>query len=423
MLSFALLKNTDFRALLFTRFFITFALQAQAVIIGWQVYDITKDPLMLGLVGLAEALPALTCALFAGHFVDVGRPQRIYRLCISANAVNTLIMAIIAGGYMQSPEGWILPVLFFGIFMSGIARSFVMPSAFALLSSYVDRKDMPAASAWLNTGFQTAAVLGPASAGIVYAIYNAHGAWMLPTLSLLCASILVTRLTPMMAVPREQREPAIVSIVNGWRFILKNPVLLSVMTLDMFAILFGGAVAMLPAFADHILNVGPEGLGALRAAPAVGAMATALILAMRPLRHLSGTALLWVFVGFGLSIIGFGLSQNFWVSMVFLALSGVFDCVNVVIRTSMVQLLTPPDMKGRVSSVNTMFVISSNEIGAFESGLTARLMGLVPSVVFGGIMTLLISGGIAWFCPSLRKTLMDTHADHPEPEASKRTKA
>jgi len=255
MLSFALLRNTDFRGLLLTRFFITFALQAQAVIIGWQIYKLTEDPLMLGLVGLAEAIPALTCALFAGHFVDMGRPQRIYRLCIAALAVNTLLMAIVAGGFLDAPEAWILPTLFIGIFIPGIARSFVMPSAFAMLSRYVERRDMPAASAWLNTGFQTAAVAGPALAGLVLALFDTRGAWLMPTLALLFASAMVSRLTPIPGKPKAEREPALKSITDGWRFILGNRILLPVMALDMFAVLFGGAVAMLPAFADHILAV------------------------------------------------------------------------------------------------------------------------------------------------------------------------
>ncbi|NBX66415.1 MAG: MFS transporter [Proteobacteria bacterium] len=415
MLSFDVLKIPNFRRLLFTRFFVTFALQAQAVIVGWQIYSITKDPFLLGLTGLAEAVPALLCALVSGHFVDVGNPRLIYRFCIGVLAANTLVLALLAGGYADAPEAWIVPALFVGVFISGIARSFVMPSAFALLSSYVDRKDMPGATAWLNTGFQTAAIGGPAIAGLVYAGFGPHGAWLMPTAALVMATVFACTLTQIKRDPVEKREPAIESIKNGWRFIFKNPIILSVMTLDMFAVLFGGAVAMLPAFADHVLHVGPEGLGALRAAPAVGSVVTALCLAIWPFRYLSGRLLLFVFGGFAFSMIGFGLSTNFWLSMVFLAASGAFDCVNVVIRTSIVQLMTPPDMKGRVSSVNSMFIISSNEIGAFESGLAARLMGLVPSVVFGGVMSLLVVLGVAFFSPSLRKLVIDTHHDRDDP--------
>jgi MFS family permease len=411
MLSFAVLNIRNFRTLVFTRFFVTLALQAQAVIVGWQIYSITKDPFLLGLTGLAEAVPAILCALVSGHFVDVGNPRLIYRFCIGILAANTLVLAALAGGYMDTPEAWIVPTLFVGVFVSGIARSFVMPSAFALLSGYVGHKDMPGATAWLNTGFQTAAIGGPAVAGLVYGGYGPHGAWLLPASALVIATTLAFTLTQVKRDKIEKREPAIQSIKNGWKFIFKNPVILSVMTLDMFAVLFGGAVAMLPAFADHILHVGPEGLGALRAAPAVGSVITALCLAIWPFRYLSGRLLFFVFAGFAVSMIGFGLSTSFWISMIFLAASGAFDCVNVVIRTSIVQLLTPPDMKGRVSSVNSMFVISSNEIGAFESGLAARLMGLVPSVIFGGVASLLVVLGIAFYSPSLRKFVIDTHHD------------
>jgi len=205
------------------------------------------------------------------------------------------------------------------------------------------------------------------------------------------------------------------SIVAGWKFILQKPVLLSVMTLDMFAVLFGGAVAMLPAFADQVLHVGSEGLGALRAAPALGAMVTALFLAVRPMRHLSAKRLLWVVAGFGVCMIGFGLSHIFWLSMLLLILSGMFDCVSMVIRSTLMQLLTPDNMRGRVSSVNSMFVISSNEIGAFESGTVARLIGLVPSVVLGGFATLLVVGVTALLSPQLRRTVVDTHADEHKP--------
>lgn len=411
MLSFSILRNRDFRHLMATRFFITFALQAQAVVVGWQIYSITRDPFLLGLTGLVEAVPALVCALVSGHFVDVGRPQRIYRICIAAAALITLALASIGGGYIAATQSTIVLTLYAGVFLSGIARSFVMPSAFALLSSYVTRKDMPAATAWLNSGFQTAAVSGPALAGIMYGGYGPSGAWLLPACALACAVALAFTLSPIPRMDKARREPAIESIKNGWKFIFSNRVLLSVMTLDMFAVLFGGAVAMLPAMADHVLHVGPEGLGALRAAPAVGSMFTALALAMRPMRHLSGKTLLWVFAGFGVSMLGFGLSTAFWFSLLCLAASGVFDCINVVIRSSIVQLLTPADMRGRVSSVNSMFIISSNEIGAFESGLAARLMGLVPSIVFGGVMTLAITAAVAFFSPSLRKTAIDSHHD------------
>ena len=204
-----------------------------------------------------------------------------------------------------------------------------------------------------------------------------------------------------------KREPAWISIRNGWAFIFQNPVILGVMLLDMFAVLFGGAVAMLPAYADQVLHVGPEGLGALRAAPAIGAVTTALVLALRPIKKIRTTTMLWSVAGFGVCMIGFGLSKVFWVSMTLLAVSGAFDCVSVVIRATLTQLLTPNAMMGRVSSVKSMFVISSNEIGAFESGTAARLFGLVPSVVGGGIATLIVVAVTLLVSPAMRGTVVN----------------
>jgi MFS family permease len=411
MLSFDVLRISNFRRLMFTRFFITFALQAQAVIVGWQIYSMTKDPLLLGLVGLAEAVPALLCSLVAGHFVDIGRPHIIYRLSITVLALNALFLLLVAGGYVGAAEAWIIPCLFAGVFASGLVRSFTMPCSFSMFSSYVPRRDLSAGAAWLNTGFQTAIVTGPAIAGLVYGVYGADAAWCLPVSALFLAVVLSLLLRPISRLDVEKREPAIQSIKNGWRFILNSPVILSVMALDMFAVLFGGAVAMLPAFADQILHVGPQGLGMLRAAPAVGSVFMALYLAVKPLRYLSGRVLLGAFIGFGVSMIGFGLSETFWISMLFLAFSGMFDSINVVMRSSIVQLLTPPDMKGRVSSVGSMFIISSNEIGAFQSGVAASLMGLVASVVFGGVASLGVVAAVAFFSPSLRRLVIDTHND------------
>jgi hypothetical protein len=209
---------------------------------------------------------------------------------------------------------------------------------------------------------------------------------------------------------KEKREAAWVSIKAGWTFVLKTPVLLSLMALDMFAVLFGGAVAMLPAYADLVLHVGSEGLGALRAAPALGGVATALTLAVKPMKKITAVRMFWAVSGFGACMVGFGLSHIFWVSLVFLVISGAFDSVSMLIRGTLMQLLTPDTMRGRVSAINSMFIISSNEIGSFESGTAARLMGLVPSVVFGGCMTLVVVLTTAFSSSKLRKTVVDTQA-------------
>lgn len=409
------LKIRDFRFLVLTRMFGVMALQSQAVIVGWQIYSITKDPFMLGLTGLTEAVPAIACALFAGHIVDNSSPHKTFLLSLGVLLINLCLFVLIAGRIMPVPGGNILPFMFAGVFISGLARSFIMPSSFSLLAKIVTRKDMPAASAWLGSGFQIAAIGGPALAGIVYGGYGPRTAWMM------AAAIMAMAFLSMLAIRTrernhngEKREPASKSIKEGWAFILKNPVLLSVMTLDMFAVLFGGAVAMLPAYADQILHVGPQGTGLLRAAPAIGAIFTALVLALHPLQRFSATRLLWVVTGFGLCIIGFGLSKIFWLSMLFLALSGAFDSVSMIIRSTIMQLLTPDHMRGRVSSVNSMFIISSNEIGAFESGVAAKFLGLVPSVVLGGIGTLLVVLVTFMLSPQLRTTVIDAEKDEVE---------
>ena len=249
-------------------------------------------------------------------------------------------------------------------------------------------------------------------AGIIYGGYGPRIAWMLPFTLMCIAFIMLSSISHGFRHYRstEQREPAVKSIKAGWRFIFQNQVLLSVMALDMFAVLFGGAVAMLPAFADQVLHVGSEGLGALRAAPAIGAVCTALFLAVIPMKRIRAAHLLTVITGFGLCMIGFGLSHVFWLAALFLALSGVFDSVSMVIRGTLMQLLTPENMRGRVSAVNSMFIISSNEIGAFESGLAARAFGLVPSIVMGGIGTLLVVATVAGLSPKLRRTVVETDA-------------
>ncbi len=402
------LRLHDFRVTLCTRLLVMTAWIAQDVIIGWQVYSLTHDVFMLGLTGLVEAVPALVCALFAGHIVDISRPYRVLLACISVLAVNACMLLLVGGGFVVAP-GVVLPWLFTGIFISGLARAFVMPASFSLLPQIVPRAMMPSASAFLTSSFQMATIVAPALAGIVYGGYGARTAWFLPFFFVNAALLL--QAVGISAEPRrwrslEKREPAIVSIRAGWRFILTNKILLGVMALDMFAVLFGGAVAMLPAYADQVLHVGSQGLGILRAAPAIGAIIMALVLAVQPLKTIRASWLLWAVVGFGISMIAFGVSQVFWISFICLLASGAFDSVSMVIRSTLMQWLTPDAMRGRVSAVNSMFIISSNEIGAFESGMAANLLGLVPSVVFGGIGTLAVVAATALISPRMRKLVV-----------------
>jgi MFS family permease len=411
--SFDVLKIKDFRLLLLTRMFALSALQAQGVVIGWQIYVMTKDPFLLGLAGLMEAIPAIACALFAGYVVDHSRPQRVYLYSLLGLTLNTSVLFLIGGGLVPLATQHFLPLAYAAIFFSGFARAFIMPASFSLLAQIVVKKDISSASAWMSSGFQAASIVAPAVAGIVYGGYGAMAAWLLPMFLMTAASLMIFFITAKPYIPPTQfREPAVKSIKEGWKFILNTPVLLGAMALDMLAVLFGGAIALLPAYATDILHIGSEGLGALRGAPAAGAVIMALVLAVRPMKTIPVTRLLWVVAGFGFCMIGFGLSTVFWLSLVFLALSGIFDSVSMVIRQTLVQLLTPDHMRGRVSSVNSMFIISSNEIGAFESGALAKLIGLMPAVVSGGVGTLLVAGGAAWLSPEMRKTVIypDDHA-------------
>ena len=413
-LSFSVLRNHNFRLLMLTRIGVLFALQAQAVIVGWQVYILTHDAFMLGLVGLTEAIPAIIGALFAGHLVDVGRPHRLYLLCVMALTCISFAFLLCAGGVITVAENHLLTILFAGVFLSGIARSFIMPASFTMLSQIVPRHDIPAASAWLSSGFQFASISGPALAGIIFGGYGASVAWLIP---ISCMTVGVVALIAMDQHHRhyrnaEKREPMLQSIRAGWQFIIGNRVLLSIMMLDMFAVLFGGAVAMLPAFADTVLHTGSQGLGLLRAAPAMGSIISALYLSVMPMQTIRARWLLIVVAGFGFCMIGFGLSNSFPLAMLFLAASGAFDSISMVIRSTLFQLLIPDAMRGRVSAVGSMFIISSNEIGAFESGAAARLFGLVPSIIIGGIASLAVVAGAAIFSPRLRHMVIDTQAKH-----------
>ncbi len=414
-LSISVLRNRSFRLLMVTRICAMFALQAQAVIVGWQVYTITHDPFMLGLVGLAEAVPAIIFALFAGHLVDVHRPFIIYLSCLGALTVNTFVLVLFAGGIIPVQDAHILRFIFAGVFFSGLARSFIMPASFSLLAQIVPRSEIPAASAWLSSGFQVAAIVGPAVTGLIYGGYGSAVAWYIPVIFMTVAFIMIGGIDIDHRRYRSSamREPAVKSIIAGWRFILHNRVLLSVMALDMLAVLFGGAVAMLPAFADTVLHTGSEGLGLLRAAPAAGSILTALYFALKPMQKIRGSVLLWVVVGFGACIVSFGMSTVFWMAALFIAASGAFDSISMVIRGALMQLLIPDNMRGRVSSVNSMFIISSNELGAFESGAAARIFGLVPSIIIGGACTLVIVGATALLSPKLRRLVVDANAEKP----------
>jgi MFS family permease len=399
---YAPLRIPDFRKLLLANGLATLAREAQIVVVGWQVFQLTHDPLTLGLIGLAEALPFIAVALYAGHVAD-RVPRRTlamagtFGLLVSAIA---LLLLTITPGAIAADHVW--PV-YLVVSLSATARSFVRPAFFALSAEVIPRELYPSAIAWRTSMWHLAAVAGPATGGLLYgfagapAAYGAVIAGM--TLSMLMIFAVSHRVRP--AAP-EEAMPLGESLKIGIRFVWSDPLVLSAMTLDLFAVLFGGAVALLPAFAT-LLHAGPEGLGVLRAAPAVGSIITGIVIAHRAPMRRAGYAILGAVAGFGVCMLAFAFSRLFWLSFVLLFLSGVFDNVSVVIRSTLVQTRTPEHLLGRVSAVNQIFIGSSNEIGAFESGVAARLLGVVPSVVFGGCMTLLVVAITAWRAPRLRK--------------------
>lgn len=404
----SLLKNRDFRLLVLTRMCAMTAMQAQAVIVGWQVYSLTGSEWMLGLTGLTEAVPAILCAFYAGHIVDVSSPRKIYRICLIALFLNTLMLLVTAGGFLALDTSARLVFIYSGIFVSGVARSFIMPCAFALLPRIVAKEQISSAYSWQTAAFQTAVIGGPTVAGLIYAFGGASVAWAFASLMMALAVVMVSLLkADVPAMDKSDRPPVMKSIREGWSFLLENRTLLSVMSLDMLAVLFGGVVVILPAFADQVLDIGPVGLGLLRSAPAFGAILTALYFAGRPLKTVTARQLLIVVGGFGVSMIGFGLSGHVLAAVLFLALGGAFDSVSMVIRGTLMQILTPEPMRGRVSAVNSMFIISSNEIGAFESGAAATLFGLVPSIIIGGVGTLAVVGAVAALSPKFRALRVD----------------
>lgn len=399
---YAPLRIPNFRRYLLAVVSMTLATMIQGTIVGWQMYELTRDPLALGLIGLAEALPYIAVALYAGHVAD--RTER--RTLAVAGTVGLVLSAIalllltVTPGAITAERIW--PV-YAVIATSATVRSFMRPAVFALSADVVPRELYPNAVAWRASSWHLAAVAGPAFGGMIYG-FSGPAATYVAVIVVMLLSLVAIMSVEHRGRPEEKQDdmPLGESLKSGIRFLIGEPMLLAAMTLDLFAVLFGGAVALLPAFAK-LLEAGPQGLGILRAAPAAGSILTGLWIAHRPPMRRAGLSLFVSIAAFGVCIIGFALSRQFWLSFALLFASGVFDNVSVVIRSTLLQTRTPPHLLGRVSAVNQIFIGSSNEIGAFESGVAARLMGLVPSVVFGGCMTLFVVAVTAWRVPQLRK--------------------
>lgn len=400
---YAALKIPDFRLFISARFCTTLAIQIQSVVVAWQVYEITNDPLSLGLIGLAEAVPSIAVSLYAGHIADVVQRKKIILFCVTtllACSISLLYFTLTPGKVFL--QYGIIPI-YSVIFVSGIARGFLSPAFFSFMPQLVPRELYTNAVTWNSTLWETAAISGLALGGLLYGLFGITTAYMMDVFLTFSGLMLLTQVGYKPLPPETAEDGLAEKIKAGLRFVFHNKIILGAISLDLFAVLFGGAVALLPIFAKEILFIGPIGLGILRAAPSLGALIIAFYITHHPIQKNTGKILLLCVAGFGICMILFALSTEFWLSLIILIASGGFDCISVIIRITLLQTLTPENIKGRVSAVNHIFVGSSNEIGMFESGVAARVMGTVPSVIFGGCMTLFVVGLTGWFAKSLRR--------------------
>ena len=388
----------DFSLYQLARFLIVAGLEMHSVAVGWQIYEITKRPLDLGLVGLAQFSPGILLFLVTGHAADTFNRRKLLMTCYAGFGVCSALLLF----YALSGLRTVLP-MYAIVVLLGVVRSFNNPASRSLLPQIIPEEHLQNAIAWNSSVNQGGTILGPSLGGLIYAV--AKGPAAVYTTSMLAAAGAVFLMTQIkLHIKARPREPlSLKSVLAGLRYIGEKKIILGSISLDLFAVLLGGAVALLPVFAAEILRTGPWGLGLLRASPAIGAGSMALLLAHRPFRSRAGMTMLWCVGGFGAFTVLFGISRSLVLSMAALILVGSMDMVSVVVRSTLVQLATPDEMRGRVSAVEMIFIGASNEIGQFESGLTAQWFGAVPAVIMGGVGTLLITALWAWNFPELRR--------------------
>lgn len=395
----SLLGIAGFRWLMLFRICTLLSYQIVAVTVGWHVYELTGDPWSLGLIGLAEVVPFFCVAPFAGYLVDHLPRRKLGAAACGLLALNAVALVLVASGRLSVGGTW---PIYLAVAVGGIGRSFIGPVYNALFARVLRREQFARGASLGSVVFQTGLVLGPAFGGVLIGASGKAMAYTVAAGFAVAAVMALLRMPVTEPAQQQQRGPVFASIGEGLRFVFGHQILLAALALDMFAVLFGGAISLAPAFIKDVLHAGPEALGILRGAPALGSVAVAVWLSRRPLQANAGRIMLGSVVGFGACMVGFGLSTSLWLSVGILLLSGVFDGISVVLRSTVLQLATPDHMRGRVSSVNSLFISSSNELGAFYSGSMARLLGLVPSVVIGGFMTIGVVGITAWKAPKLR---------------------
>jgi len=402
---FIAIKQKEFRTLLTGRFLFIMGLRMMSTLVGWWIYNLTNEPFSIGLIGLSEFLPAFFMALPAGHTIDISEKRKLILRGVALYLLAACILLTLSTSFTSHylSNHWIAICIYATIFGTGIVRSFVGPTFNVILAAVVPKENLQNATTWNQGTWLTASVCGHAAGGFLIAGLGNTGTFSCIVSLIVFAFFALFRLKPKPPLTERGEKKTIDSIIDGIRFVLNTKEILGALSLDLFAVLFGGAVALIPVFARDILKIGPQGFGFLNAASDMGSIFIVIILTLFPMRKQQGKKLLFAVAGFGICIITFALSKVFWLSFAALLIGGMLDGVSVVIRGTVMQLKTPDHMRGRVMSVNSMFINSSNELGQFESGLAADKMGVVPSVIFGGCMTLLVVIVTAIRAPSLRK--------------------
>lgn len=388
-----------FKTLLLYRIGATLSYQIMMVAVGWHLYEITNSVISLGLVGLAELVPYFILALYAGYAVDRHSRKLIAAIACLLHIAAGLFLAAVALNWLTPP----VPLIYSAVAFLGLARALLRPSYQAIFGQIIPRDQLTKYTAYASSAFQICVVAGPGLGGLMIGFAGLEWTYALAALSGAIGLYGITFIRIKHEKPQDLSTNFLRSFLQGFHYVRKHELIIGIMALDMFAVLFGGAVSILPAFVKEVLNAGPETLGILRAAPAAGAVLTGIYLARRPILEDSGKYLFLSVGGFGLAIIAFGLSSNLWLCALFLFISGCCDSVSVVIRGSIMQLTTPDQMRGRISAINGIFIGSSNELGALESGIAASLMGLVPSIIFGGAATIVVVLLTYHLAPQLRK--------------------